>query len=320
MNDALSGKRGASRDSKEEGDPYMAETIGFIGLGIMGKPMALNLIKGGRRLCVHARRAESMAPLVEAGASALDSPAAVAEQADIIFTMVSDTPDVEQVILGERGILSKGRRGSVVVDMSTISPTATRRMANQLAGAGIEMLDAPVSGGERGAIDGTLSIMVGGKEETFQRVLPLFQLVGKNIVYIGDNGAGQVTKLCNQIVIAQTVAAVAEGFILATAAGVDPTRVRQALLGGFAGSKVLEVHGQRMLDHDFKPGFKAKLHQKDMRIAMETAHEIGIPLPGAAVATQYVNALVGSGRGELDSAALATILEQASGIVINQRD
>jgi 2-hydroxy-3-oxopropionate reductase len=298
----------------------MAETIGFIGLGIMGKPMALNLIKGGRRLCVHARRAESMAPLVEAGASALDSPAAVAEQADIIFTMVSDTPDVEQVILGERGILSKGRRGSVVVDMSTISPTATRRMANQLAGAGIEMLDAPVSGGERGAIDGTLSIMVGGKEETFQRVLPLFQLMGKNIVYIGDNGAGQVTKLCNQIVIAQTVAAVAEGFILATAAGVDPTRVRQALLGGFAGSKVLEVHGQRLLDHDFKPGFKAKLHQKDMRIAMETAHEIGIPLPGAAVATQYVNALVGSGRGELDSAALATILEQASGIVINQRD
>jgi 2-hydroxy-3-oxopropionate reductase len=298
----------------------MAETIGFIGLGIMGKPMALNLIKGGQRLCVHARRAESMAPLVEAGASALDSPAAVAEQADIIFTMVSDTPDVEQVILGERGILSKGRRGSVVVDMSTISPTATRRMANQLAGAGIEMLDAPVSGGERGAIDGTLSIMVGGKEETFQRVLPLFQLMGKNIVYIGDNGAGQVTKLCNQIVIAQTVAAVAEGFILATAAGVDPTRVRQALLGGFAGSKVLEVHGQRLLDHDFKPGFKAKLHQKDMRIAMETAHEIGIPLPGAAVATQYVNALVGSGRGELDSAALATILEQASGIVINQRD
>jgi 2-hydroxy-3-oxopropionate reductase len=295
----------------------MAENIGFIGLGIMGRPMALNLIKAGHRLWVYARRADSMQPLADAGAQACSTPAEVAAQADVVFTMVADTPDVEQVMLGDDGILGGATPGTVVVDMSTISPSATRRIAARLADAGADMLDAPVSGGERGAIDGTLSIMVGGKEETFQRVQPLFEVLGKNIVHVGDHGAGQVAKCCNQVVVAQTIAAVAEGLLLATAAGVDPARVRQALMGGFAGSRILEVHGQRMLDHDYNPGFKAKLHQKDMRIAMESAYEMGIPLNGAAVAAQYMNALVGAGKGELDSSAIATILEDACGIRIN---
>jgi 2-hydroxy-3-oxopropionate reductase len=200
--------------------------------------------------------------------------------------------------------------------MSTISPSATRRMAELLAKKGIQMLDAPVSGGEQGAIDGTLSIMVGGKEETFQRVLPMFEVLGKNIVHVGEHGAGQVTKACNQIVIAQTLVAVSEAFILARVSGADPVKVRAALLGGFAGSRVLETHGQRILEHNFKPGFKARLHQKDMRISMEAAHEMGIALPGASLATQYLNALIGEGLGEEDSSALATILERMSGVTI----
>ena len=178
------------------------------------------------------------------------------------------------------------------------------------------MLDAPVSGGEQGAIDGTLSIMVGGKEETFQKVLPLFEVLGKNIVHIGEHGTGQVTKACNQIVIAQTLVAVSEAFILARVSGADPAKVRAALLGGFAGSRVLETHGKRILEHNFKPGFKARLHQKDLRICMEAAHELGIALPGAALATQTVNALIGEGLGEEDSSALATILERMSGVTI----
>ncbi len=294
----------------------MAENIGFIGLGIMGKPMALNLVRGGHRLWVYARRAEAMESLVKAGATACRSPAEAAEHAAVIFTMVSDTPDVEEVILGQDGVIATARASTIVVDMSTISPVATVRIAQQLAAAQIHLLDAPVSGGEQGAINGTLSIMAGGKPEVFERVRPLFELLGKNIVHVGEHGAGQIAKVCNQVVIAQTIAAVAEALVLATAAGANPARVRQALLGGFANSRVLEVHGQRMLEHDFIPGFKAKLHQKDMRIALETAHSLGIPLPGAALAAQYVNTLVGTGKGELDSSAIATALEQMAGITI----
>ena len=294
----------------------MTVRIGFIGLGIMGKPMAQNLSKAGYPLAVYARRPDMMDPLVSMGATACENPKAVAAQSDIIFTIVSDTPDVEQVILGEQGVIQGAQAGSVVVDMSTISPSATRHMAELLAKKGIQMLDAPVSGGEQGAIDGTLSIMVGGKEETFQTVLPLFEVMGKNIVHVGEHGAGQVTKACNQIVIAQTLVAVSEAFILARVSGADPAKVRAALLGGFAGSRVLETHGQRILDHNFKPGFKARLHQKDLRISMEAAHELGIALPGASLATQYVNALIGEGLGEEDSSALATILEKVSGVTI----
>jgi len=287
----------------------MSEKLGYIGLGIMGRPAALNLLKAGHALWVWARRDESMLPLLEAGAVACASPAEVAAATDIIFTNVSDTPDVEEVLLGEQGVIRGARRSAVVVDMSTISPLATRRIAAQLAECGVALLDAPVSGGEQGAIDGTLSFMVGGSGEAFARVKPLFQVMGRNIVHCGDSGAGQVTKACNQIVISQTIAAVGEAFVFARRNGVDPARVRQALLGGFAGSKVLDAHGQRMLDHNFTPGFKARLHRKDMRIVLETAAELGVGLPGAALAAQYINALVGAGEGELDSSAIYTLQE-----------
>lgn len=296
------------------------ETVAYIGLGIMGRPMALNLLRAGYTVRVWARRSESMQPLIEAGATACSSPADAASGADIIITNVSDTIDVEQVILGDSGVIEGAESGSVVVDMSTISPSVTRDIAARLAEGGVEMLDAPVSGGEKGAIDGTLSIMIGGKAAVFDRVLPVFEVLGSNIVLIGDNGAGQVTKACNQTVIAQTISAIGEAFVLATAAGVDPARVREALLGGFAGSRVLDSHGGRMLAHDFKPGFKSKLHQKDMRIVLETAHELGIALPGAALATQMINALVGSGGGEDDSCAILRLQEQLAGVDVRKAD
>ena len=291
----------------------MTETIGFVGLGIMGRPMALNLVRAGHTLAVHARRAESMAPLAEAGAATCDTPADVARRATIIFTMVADTPDVEEVILGDGGIIEGVRPGSVVVDMSTISPSATRAMAERLREAGAQMLDAPVSGGDIGARDGTLSIMVGGEPGAFERVRPLFEILGGNVVHIGGNGAGQVCKACNQVVVAQTITGIGEALLLAEASGVDGARVREALLGGFAGSRILEVHGRRMLDDDYAPGFKASLHQKDMRIVLETAHELGLALPGAAQVAQYLNTLVGAGDGELDSAAVYRVQRRQNG-------
>ena len=292
----------------------MPDAIGFIGLGIMGRPMALNLKQAGCRLLVHARRAESMEPLAAAGAITCASPAEVARQADVIFTMVADTPDVEQVILGENGVSDGVRAHSLVVDMSTVSPAATRAIAERLRERGVAMLDAPVSGGEAGAINGTLSIMVGGSEQAFARALPLLEAMGKNIVHVGGNGAGQVCKSCNQVVIGHTIAGVGEAMLLARASGVDPAKVRKALLGGFANSKVLEVHGQRMIDGNYEPGFKARLHQKDMRIVMEAAHELGLALPGAAQVAQYLNALMGRGLGELDSSAIYRVQESASGL------
>ena len=292
----------------------MSINIGFIGSGIMGGPMALNLIKGGHPLWVYARRPEAAQVLVAAGATACASPAIVAQHSDVIFTIVSDTPDVESVIFGENGIASTARRGSVIVDMSTISPTATKVFAERLAQQGIAMLDAPVSGGETGAINGTLSIMVGGKSAVFERVKPLFECLGKNIVHIGDHGAGQVAKACNQIVVAVTIEAVAEALTFARKNDVDPARVREALMGGFAGSKIMEVHGKRMLDNDFKPGFKVGLHQKDMRIVMETAHQLGVALPAAALVTQHLNALMGTGDTDLDSAAIAKVVARMSGM------
>lgn len=290
--------------------------VGFIGLGIMGRPMALNLLKAGYRLAVYARRAQMMTPLQKAGALACDSAAEVAAQSEVIFICVADTPDVEEVILAEHGVLAGAVTDSVVVDMSTISPSATRRLARTLAGHDIHMLDAPVSGGEQGAINGSLSIMVGGEPGIYERVLPMFEVMGKNIVYIGSNGAGQVTKACNQIVVGQAIVAVGEALLLAQASGVDPARVREALLGGFAGSRVLESHGQRMLERHFKPGFKASLHHKDLRIAMESAHELGLAIPGAASVAQYLNALVGQGKGERDSISILELQEAVSGITL----
>jgi 2-hydroxy-3-oxopropionate reductase len=292
----------------------MTARIGFIGLGIMGRPMALNLLAAGHQLAAYARRPEAIAPLTEAGAIACDSPAAVAREADIVFTMLADTPDVAEVILGAdtgsvdsagaRAVIAGVRPGGIVVDMSSISPSTTRQIAAALAEVGATMLDAPVSGGDIGARDGTLSIMVGGPAEAFARVKPLFEVMGRNIIHVGDHGAGQVCKACNQIVVGHTIAGVGEALLLAEAAGVDGGRVREALLGGFAGSRILEVHGQRMLDGNYEPGFKAGLHQKDMRIVHETAHELGLGLPGAALVAQLLNTLVGQGDGDLDSAAL----------------
>jgi 2-hydroxy-3-oxopropionate reductase len=297
----------------------MAMKLGFIGLGIMGRPMALNLRRAGHALWVHGRRPVTMEVLVEAGAQACHTVADVAAHAEIIFIMVSDTPDVENIVLGANGLAPRLRPGQVIVDMSTISPAATRRLAQELETRGVEMLDAPVSGGEIGAINANLSIMVGGREQAFRRVKPLFDLLGKNVVHVGDHGAGQVAKACNQIVAALTIEAVSEALTFARRNGVDAARVRAALLGGFAGSKILEVHGQRMLDNDFKPGFKVKLHQKDLRIVLEDAHQLGIGLPGAALVAQHLNALMGSGDGELDSSAIVKVIERMSGTE-NRRD
>lgn len=286
--------------------------VGFIGLGIMGRPMAANIKNAGYELHVYARRAESMLPLEQLGAVAYASPELVAAKADIVFIMVSDTPDVEEVIFGDRGIAAAKRRGQIVVDMSTISPVNTREMAGRLAQQGIDMLDAPVSGGEVGAVAGSLSIMVGGKSPVFEKVRPLFETMGRNIVHIGEHGAGQVAKACNQITVGGAIAAVAEAMLFAQKNGADPYKVREALLGGFAGSKILEVHGKRMLDHNFQPGFKTRLHQKDMDIVLDTARQIGLALPTSAMVAQFLNALVGSGDGELDSSAIVKVIEKMS--------
>jgi 2-hydroxy-3-oxopropionate reductase len=287
--------------------------VGFIGLGIMGRPMALNLVKGGHSLHVWTRRPEAMAPLLAAGATGHDTAAAVARASQAVISMVADAPDVEQVALGLAGVADGVHDSLIFIDMSTIAPAAARSIAARLAQRGIEMLDAPVSGGEVGAIDGTLSIMVGGKPEVFARAQPLFECMGKAVVLVGASGAGQVAKACNQVVTGMAVAAVAEAFNFARKAGVDPARVREALLGGYAYSRILENHGRRMLERNFRPGFKSWMHQKDMRIVMESAHQMGLALPGAAVVAQMFNAMVGGGLGEEDSVAMLKLLERMSG-------
>ena len=287
--------------------------LGFVGLGIMGRPMALNLIKGGFEVCVWARRAESMAPLLEAGAQAGASAADVAARCDVVFSMVADAADVEQVALGAAGVAEGARPGLIFVDMSTIAPAAAQSIAARLAERGITMLDAPVSGGEVGAINGALTIMVGGDAAAFARVQPAFACLGKAATLIGASGAGQVAKACNQILTGVGVMAVAEALNFARKSGVDAARVREALLGGFAYSRILENHGQRMLDRNFKPGFKAWMHQKDMNIVMQEAHRLGLMLPSSAATAQLFNALVGSGMGEEDSIAALKLLEQLSG-------
>jgi 2-hydroxy-3-oxopropionate reductase len=275
--------------------------------------MVLHLARDGHKLHLWARRHVSLKPFSDVGAHAHVSAAEVARHAEIVFTMVADAPDVTAVTLGEDGIAAGARPGLIVVDMSTISPAAARDIGARLGEAGIEFLDAPVSGGEVGAVNATLTIMVGGKAAVFDKVKPLFDKIGKSATLIGDSGAGQVAKACNQILTGVGVAALAEAFNFARKSGVDPARVREALLGGFAYSRILENHGQRMLDRNFKPGFKAWMHQKDMRIVMEEAHRLGLALPAAAATTQMFNAMVGSGLGEDDSIAMLKLLERMSG-------
>ncbi len=284
--------------------------IGFVGLGIMGRPMALNLLKGGHQLTVWARRAESMQPLLDAGATGAASAGDAARGQDLLISMVADAPDVAEVM---RAVASAATPGLVAVDMSTIAPAAARRIGEELAAAGVDFVDAPVSGGEVGAIAGSLSIMAGGSDAAFARARPAFECMGKNIVHVGTAGAGQVTKAANQIVTGMGVLAVAEAMAFASKNGVDRSKVREALLGGFAYSRILENHGQRMLDRNFKPGFKSWMHEKDLNIVMQTAHELGLCLPGAAATAQMFNAMVGSGLGEEDSVAMLKLLEQLSG-------
>jgi 2-hydroxy-3-oxopropionate reductase len=286
--------------------------VGFIGLGLMGRPMALHLSAAGHALHLWARRAASLEPFKDAGARVHGSAAEVAAHADVVFTMVADAVDVEAVCLGADGIVAGAQPGCIVVDMSTINPNAARGIGTRLAERGIDFLDAPVSGGEIGAINAALTIMVGGKPEVFERIRPLFEKLGKSVTLIGGSGAGQVAKACNQILTGVGVAAVAEAFNFAAKSGVDPARVREALLGGFAYSRILENHGQRMLDRNFKPGFKAWMHQKDLRIVMEEAHRLGLMLPSAAATAQLFNAIVGAGMGEEDSVAALKLLEKIS--------
>ncbi|HEX5170368.1 MAG TPA: 2-hydroxy-3-oxopropionate reductase [Cyclobacteriaceae bacterium] len=289
------------------------EKIGFIGLGIMGKPMARHLMKAGYPLHVLSSSA-SAEELKSEGAVLSPDPHALAEQVDVVITIVPDSPEVEALVYGERGILSGLKKGSLFIDMSTIAPRTSINLHDAFQKNGIESLDAPVSGGQGGAEGATLSIMVGGNEGAFRRALPIFEKMGKNIVHIGKAGAGQTTKACNQIVVAMTIQAVAEALTLARKAGVDVAKVRSALLGGFAQSKILDVHGQRILDRNFKPGFKVKLHRKDMNIVLQTARTLSVPLPGSAIVAAQMDAILAEGNGELDHSALALFLESISGL------
>jgi 2-hydroxy-3-oxopropionate reductase len=281
----------------------------------MGKPMAKHLVTGGYRLVAHNRSRAAVDELVAAGATPGASPADVARQATVVITMLPDTPDVEQVLTAPDGVLSTLAAGALVIDMSSISPSATVRLAKLVAAKGASMLDAPVSGGEIGAINAALSIMVGGDEAAFARARPILEKMGnkERIVHIGASGAGQVCKVCNQIAIGGALAGVSEAFALARKAGVDAGRVRSALLGGFAASRVLEVHGERMLTGNYKPGFRTKLYQKDLRLANEAASANGVAMPGTAIVTQLVNSLVASGGGDLDYAAIGTVLFKMAG-------
>jgi len=293
----------------------MSETIGFIGLGLMGKPMALNLIKNGFSVIAHSRSTPPVDDVVSAGAARASSPAEIARQCTRIITMVPDSSDVERVLEGPSGVFEAVQRGTIVVDMSTISPIVTRRLADAARARGATLLDAPVSGGEIGAINASLSIMVGGDESAFAAVTPILRAMGnpERIVRIGESGAGQICKVCNQIVIGGTLTVVSEAIALARKAHVDPAKVREALLGGFAASRVLDVHGERILTGNYKPGFRAKLYAKDYRIAAETLAANGSPAPVSSVVKGLVDTLAAE-HGDADYSALATVIFQMAGI------
>lgn len=288
--------------------------VAFIGMGTMGAPMALNLLKAGHQVTVHNRNRQREEPVAAAGARRAESPAAAAQGAEVVITCVSDTPDVEQVILGESGVIYGAQPGTVVVDMSTISPSITRTIAAALAEQGIEMLDAPVSGGSEGAKNGTLSIMIGGSEQAVAQVQPVLAAMGQTLTHIGPIGAGQITKAINQIIVAGTYWSVAEGMALGIKAGLDMDRVVQAVGGGAAGSWGLTHRSGQMINNDYPLGFRVRLHRKDLVIALEAARELGVTIPMAAYVEQIENGLIARGYGDEDVSAIARSVRQQSGI------
>ena len=292
--------------------------IGFIGLGIMGRPMVGHLIAGGHKLFVNSR---SAAPkeLLDQGAVACANGAEVARNAEIIITMVPDTPDVAKVLFGKYGVAEGLTAGKIVADMSSISPIETKEFAKKINALGCDYLDAPVSGGDVGAKAGTLTIMVGGPEAAFEKVKPVFELMGKNITLVGGNGDGQTTKVANQIIVALTIEAVGEALVFASKAGADPSRVRQALMGGFASSRILEVHGERMIKRNFAPGFRVALHQKDLNLALQGARSLGVSLPNTATCQELYNAAVAAGGAAWDHSAMVRVLEKLADFEIGQK-
>ncbi|WP_371743811.1 2-hydroxy-3-oxopropionate reductase [Polynucleobacter sp. JS-JIR-II-b4] len=292
--------------------------LGFVGLGIMGAPMAGHLVNAGHEVFINTR---SKVPEGLASSSAVQcsSPQEVASKADIIFTMVPDTPDVEKVLFGDNGIASGLTKGKIVVDMSSISPISTKEFAKKINALGCDYLDAPVSGGELGAKNATLSIMVGGDEGVFEKVKPVFELMGKNINLVGSNGDGQTAKVANQIIVALNIEAVAEALLFASKAGADPAKVRQALMGGFASSKILEVHGERMVKRTFDPGFRIELHQKDLNLALNSARALGVSLPNTATAQELFNSCAAHGGKAWDHSAMVRALEKLANFEIGQK-
>jgi 2-hydroxy-3-oxopropionate reductase len=292
----------------------MAQAVGFIGLGIMGRPMARNLLKAGHTLVVHSRSRGPVEEIVKAGATAAASPRDVAAQCDVLITMLPNSPEVEQVALGPGGIIEGARRGLIFADMSTISPIVSRKIGAALEPKGVAMLDAPVSGGEKGAIDGTLSIMVGGDKAVFERVLPIFQAMGKTITLLGPLGFGGFTKLANQIIVAVNLTALAEALTLGKKAGLDRELLLTALAGGLAGSKCLDQKRSNYVSNTYNPGFKIDLHYKDLGLIMESARALGVPLPATAVVQELFSALRVKGRGGLDHSGVITLLEDLAGL------
>src|ERR671917_2824372 len=290
----------------------MAERVGFIGLGIMGKPMAKNLMDAGYDLTVHNRSPQKAQELGEQGATVAESPRGVAHDSDIVVTMLPDSPQVREVVTGEEGVLEGINEGSLLIDMSTISPVVTEEIAEAVKEKGPTMLDAPVSGGDVGAIEGTLSIMVGGDEGDFERARPLFGAMGKTVTHVGGSGAGQVVKAANQIVVALTIEAVSEALVLGSKAGVNPEKILEVLSGGLAGNKVMEVKREKMLDHSFDPGFRVELHHKDLGIALAAGREHGVTLPVTAIVDQMLEALKAKGRGDRDHSAILTLIEEGA--------
>jgi 2-hydroxy-3-oxopropionate reductase len=295
----------------------MSKTIGFIGLGIMGKPMARNLMKAGYPLMVYNRTASKADELVAAGAQQVGSPREVAQGAEVIITMVADSPEVEQIILGPQGVLESVKAGSVVIDMSSISPVVTKKIAAELARKGAAMLDAPVSGGEIGAVQGTLSIMVGGDEAVFEEVRPILEKMGKSVVRVGEIGAGGFTKLSNQIIVAAALQAIAEGMVLAQKAGVDIQRVYEAIKGGMAGGRTLDMKIPLLAQHKFEPGFKMDLHIKDLKNALLAGKSLGVPLPATGLIHELFTACSAQGKGQKDHSVIYSLLEQLAGLQAN---